>query len=411
MEERVYYGVNGHRSASEDRKLALNYLRHVKAGELAEVPTIQDEKIAKELAHAPQLVVQAGGNLETLDRIYRGLASAKTERGHALYPLFAEVIAGLDTERNRPKPFTLASLMEEKIPPARWAIPTLLSEGLSILGGKPKQGKSWMVLGFAFAIASGGVALGKIQVEQGEVLYLALEDNKRRLQGRSGVLLSQMKDTPQSLYFVTDWPRADQGGLEQVEYWLGEHPRTRLIIIDTWAKFAPRPKARGQATPYDEAYAALTPLKDIADAHNIAILIVMHMRKMASTDIIDEIAGSVGVTGVVDGILGLKRERGQFDARLFVIGRDIVDDPEYALTFDKELAIWTLQGSYEEFALTKERQAILDVLKTHGELKKQDIAEMLGNKNVWTTANLLKAMCKDGVITLSGIKYSAHVPS
>ena len=69
--------------------------------------------------------------------------------------------------------FTAADLMKEDLPPVRWAVPGILPEGLSLLAGKPKLGKSWLALGLAVAKASGGVALGKIPVEQGEVLYLA----------------------------------------------------------------------------------------------------------------------------------------------------------------------------------------------------------------------------------------------
>ncbi len=80
--------------------------------------------------------------------------------------------------------FTAADLMNEELPPVRRAVPGILPEGLSLLAGKPKLGKSWLALGLAVTKASGGVALGKIPVDRGEVLYLALEDNRRRLQNR-----------------------------------------------------------------------------------------------------------------------------------------------------------------------------------------------------------------------------------
>jgi RecA-family ATPase len=49
------------------------------------------------------------------------------------------------------------------------------------MAGAPKLGKSWLGLGLRIAVAGGGHALGKIAVTQGDVLYLALEDNARRL--------------------------------------------------------------------------------------------------------------------------------------------------------------------------------------------------------------------------------------
>jgi RecA-family ATPase len=81
--------------------------------------------------------------------------------------------------------FTAAELMAFEFPEARWAVPGIIPEGVTLLAGKPKQGKSWASLGISIAVATGGEALGKVRVERGEVLYLALEDNPRRLQSAS----------------------------------------------------------------------------------------------------------------------------------------------------------------------------------------------------------------------------------
>ena len=77
--------------------------------------------------------------------------------------------------------FTAADLMRMELPPARWAVEGIIPEGLSVLAGKPKLGKSWLALEQGIAGASGGVALGEIDVTAGPVLYLALEDTRRRL--------------------------------------------------------------------------------------------------------------------------------------------------------------------------------------------------------------------------------------
>src|SRR5918997_2559398 len=80
--------------------------------------------------------------------------------------------------------FTAAELMAEELPPVRWVVPDILPEGVTFLAGRPKLGKSWMVLGLGVAVATGGVALGTKRVERGEVLYLSLEDPKRRIHNR-----------------------------------------------------------------------------------------------------------------------------------------------------------------------------------------------------------------------------------
>lgn len=114
-------------------------------------------------------------------------------------------------ERNgRPKTFTAAELMAEELPEARWIVPDVLPEGVTFLAGKPKLGKSWMVLGIGLAVATGGVALGAKPVRRGEILCLALEDTRRRLQKRLGLLLTD-GGAPEGLHFNLHWPRADEG--------------------------------------------------------------------------------------------------------------------------------------------------------------------------------------------------------
>ncbi len=84
--------------------------------------------------------------------------------------------AGLDATRTGPGPktFTAADLMAAELPPVRWAVPGIVPEGVSILAGKPKMGKGWLVLSIQAAVSGGGVALGKVPVERGACLYLAL---------------------------------------------------------------------------------------------------------------------------------------------------------------------------------------------------------------------------------------------
>jgi RecA-family ATPase len=81
----------------------------------------------------------------------------------------------------------------------------IICEGVSLLAGPPKVGKSWLSLALGIAVASGGTAFGRIPVRQGPVLYLALEDTLRRLQARTGKLLGDTP-APAGLAFVTEYP-------------------------------------------------------------------------------------------------------------------------------------------------------------------------------------------------------------
>src|SRR5215212_9732356 len=125
------------------------------------------------------------------------------------------------------KPKSAAELLEENLPPIRWTVPRVLPEGLTVLGGKPKMGKSWLALGLCVSVASGGHALGKVEVECGSALYLGLEDNKRRLQRRLKKMLGG-GECPANLYYETEWPKLGDGCVEDVREWLQEHDDCRL---------------------------------------------------------------------------------------------------------------------------------------------------------------------------------------
>src|SRR5262245_55147261 len=81
-------------------------------------------------------------------------------------------------------PCSAEQLLELDIPPYKWVVSDLVPEGLIVLAGRPKMGKSFLVLDIAYAVSTGGKALGVFQVSPGQVLYLALEDGLRRLQQR-----------------------------------------------------------------------------------------------------------------------------------------------------------------------------------------------------------------------------------
>jgi hypothetical protein len=304
----------------------------------------------------------------------------------------------------KPEVYRLCDLQDEVLPDVKWAIPDILPEGLTWLCGKPKLGKSWLLLSMLLSVASGGVVMGNIPVEAGEVLYISLEDNKRRLQKRTNKVLNQLKASP-NFYYTTTWPRLNEGGLEALEEWIQEHPNVRLIGIDTWGKIKPRSKG-SQKPLYDEDYDALAPIQELAGRYGISIVLVHHMRKQESEDPIDSVSGSVAMAGAVDGFLLLYRKRGEEDARLYVTGRDIEEEQEIMLSFSPECASWTIKGDAEEYAGTPERQAILDLLAcAPNGLRAREMADQL-KKNYNTLRNLLVKLRSEGKITLKNDVYS-----
>ena len=231
-------------------------------------------------------------------------------------------------------------LMKQVFPEPRWAVPGLVAEGLNVLAGAPKFGKSFLCMNLAVAVASGGRALGKIPVEQGDVLYAALEDPARRLQSRMEAMM-QGENVPANLQFTTALPRMPEA-TDLIAGWLDAHPNARLVIIDVLRKIRPLSDGRGGRSAYDEDYDTLGALKTLADRYRVAVVLVHHLRKSIDDgDVFNEVSGSTGLTGAADAILIAKRARNNADAVLHITGRDITE-AQYGLTWNPSCCLWSL---------------------------------------------------------------------
>jgi len=299
--------------------------------------------------------------------------------------------------------FSAAELMLMNLPEPKWAIPDILPEGLGILAGKPKMGKSGLSLNIGLAVTAGGKALGKINVEKGAVLYLALEDTKRRLKTRLTAML-QGSPAPSNLHIEIAWPKIDDGGLVKLDKRIQEIPDIRLVIIDTLKKIRPVQKGRN-SNPYDIDYENVAAIKALADKHGIAILVIHHLRKSESEDIMDDFSGTFGLTGAADSLLAFKRKTGQSDAELHLVGRDL-DAAEYALKYHPDIWTWELIGDAQEVKSTQSKQAVYDAIKEADEVLTPKEIEKISGVKYWTVIKGLKLLSEDGSIVKT--KYGKY---
>lgn len=217
-----------------------------------------------------------------------------------------------------------AWLDSQVFPEPSWCVPGIISEGCCILSGHPKIGKSFLVLAIALAAASGGTVLG-VKVEARPVLYMALEDDPRRLQLRSRILFED-EPLPSGFSFMT---RSDaEGAIDVARSWIESHRDEKpLVIVDTLEKI------RGGRTQngYADDYKAGTLLQTLL-ANGGAVIAVHHNRKGDSEDFLDQVSGTLGLAGSVDTIVTLNRQRAGTSGTLSVTGRD-VDEQVYKLNF------------------------------------------------------------------------------
>ena len=260
-----------------------------------------------------------------------------------------------DTPKQRPtlETITAADLQQKDIPPIRFIINNLLSVGLNILASPPKYGKSWMVLALCLAVASGGRFLGYTTNQCG-CLYLALEDSQRRLKTRMDKLLAG-KAAPAGFHFATMADTIDNGLFDELADFLKVYPDTGLIVIDTLQRV--RGAVHGREGAYAADYREVGALKAFADSHNVALLLVHHLRKMKDDgDPFNMISGTNGIMGAADTTMVLTKEkRGDSNATLSVVGRD-VESNDTVLQFNKETCHWENLGDADWFAEQQARR-------------------------------------------------------
>lgn len=295
-----------------------------------------------------------------------------------------------------------AELMAMQFPETAWAVRGLIPEGLSVLAGKPKLGKSWLALQLAVAVASGTPALGNLAVGQGSVLYMALEDTDKRLQDRMRKVLGGAP-VPSGFDYDTEWSRMNLGGRGRLKKWLEAQEDPRLVVVDTFA--CVRSGSTNASNPYDDDYRTTQEFKQLADAFGVAIVLVHHVRKMGADDPFDTVAGTVGLTGAADAILLLQRERNRNYGKLAVTGRD-VEELALDLQWSPQGSLWSVHRGPVEPQVSEERQSILGLLaRASGPLGPKSVAASL-EREYNSVKQLMWQMAQDGQLARVGRKYA-----
>jgi hypothetical protein len=297
--------------------------------------------------------------------------------------------------------WTAAELQRVVFPEPRWAVPGLIAEGVTLIAGPPKVGKSWLGLNLSCAVAQGGKALGRIDVAAGDVLYLALEDNGRRVQSRLQVVMGD-EPWPERLSIETSCEALSEGGTERVEAWLDSHPDARLVVVDVLTRI--RDRKRDRSSAYIADYDAVAEIKAIADRRSVAFVVVHHDRKAASEDFVDAVSGTHGLAGAADAVMVLARSRGSAEATLKVTGRDI-EEAEYALDFAGDVGTWQmLDGRAGDYELGDTRRTILQAVRDSEGMTPSQIAKATGiNPN--TVKVNVRRMVDDDQLDTNGEGY------
>jgi len=272
------------------------------------------------------------------EKVVRGLreGAGKLREPHSGDKLREEPEAEAKEEHPE-EPFQMSAVREHEPGEVNWIVEDVLPEGFTLLAGRPKMGKSFLILDIAVNVANGRQVAKAFPTEQTGVLYLALEDNLNRIIRRLDAVGVAREDYPTNCTVATQWP-AGPVGVAKIDAFLSEHPDHKVVLIDTLQHILKPDTEEG----YRVTSAELRPLQRLALKHGAAIVAVLHTRKSKAIKDdefdpldFDNILGSRAYSAVADAIIMMHRARNEKFGRLAITGRD-VSDAIYEASFDKQ---------------------------------------------------------------------------
>jgi biotin operon repressor len=405
-----YFGVADQGDATEGRRTPISLL--------AETHFLGDKSIA-----ARKLADTLNAPLTEFDTL--AALGIDNTSSHANLP-------GIDT--NKPvfdfsRVPSMAELQARTFADQQWLIKNVLPTGNIMLAARPKMRKTFLALQLGMAVASGGKFLNW-QCEQGDVLFLGLEDNERRLKTRIKLLntfnmhppdLSGFRYwtggvdiSPSGKAYISNPEEAEralkafprgEAGVEALDQYLDTFPKTKLIVIDTLAHF--RDNTSMNRDVYQKDYDQMMPITRLAARRKVLIMPVHHEKKglasQASGDYMEDVSGTSGITGAVDGVLSIKGQRGVSDEnesrKLLISGRDIPKDFDIDMAFDAE------RGGWLPAMRTNVEEALKDLLARHTYVNQSEFASLLPNISRARISQVLTKLKYDGVIIQSRFGY------
>lgn len=285
--------------------------------------------------------------------------------------------------------------IQQGFPDVQWFVPDLIPEGLTLLAGDAKVGKTFFALNVGLSIAQGGLALGAKDIDKPHtVCYMALDDNERRIVNRVDKLAPE--GIPRNFYYINHFPYLfTQSFMEKLAPFL-EETATEFLIVDTWQKVNPSGMIKGTDS-YQAEYAALSIVKEFFEGLGISLMVITHTNKNQEySNVFQRVQGSTGMQGGCDSMLLL--DKNYKGITLHTTGNDVSDN-EYAMDFHKETFLWTMEGQATEVRRSPAQDELYVLLRDAGAegIMQKDLAEAVG-KTYKVVGDTLKRMAREGLV-------------
>lgn len=237
----------------------------------------------------------------------------------------------------------VSELWDEQEDETEWAVEGLLPAGsMAILGSRPKMGKSTFARCMALSVASGEPFLDELETLHGDVIYMALEENRRAvvrafktvaLRG-FGMDEARAREVLSHIGLITGTTPKD---FSKKLTALVERHQPVLIVVDTLIRLL----KLQDSNAYSETSAGLEPLLHLAHERNISVLLLHHTKKSDQ----GELLGSTGIAASADVILALGKKDGT--RTLAAEGRGVAFEP-VTLNFRPESLYYSMGVPVDE---------------------------------------------------------------
>ena len=333
---------------------------------------------------------------EVVERVRRGKIDETIKSARAKFTPVKNPVRTVqkEEEKHKRQPFEWIDepdLRQKKFPPLKWYAKNLLYQGIVILAGRPKKGKSYLATLISVQLAGGHDVLGQYEVDHPvKTVYFTLEDGPELMKDR----ITKMSPKPlPHLRIVTKTATIADGFMDDLGWLIDEG--YKVFVVDVLTKIETRSKEG--AKTYGEVYEMFEALQEKRKTHDIAIIFVYHTRKMKGESDEETIMGSTGYSAVTDANWVLKVDSDEEIAALTIDAKRM-----RSRTIEMKTAFegmgWTVQSDGRKDQLTKEEREVIDtMIEDFPEATPNQLANALGiNRN--TMVQRLNRMWKRGHI-------------
>ena len=274
-----------------------------------------------------------------------------------------------------------AALLALDLPETHYLCRPWVPEGVTILAGRPKIGKTTLLRQVTVCTSSGS-ALWGTPCTQAKVLFLWLEEGQKlmlkklRSAGYTG-------DQLRNIRFQWTWRRG-AWGVSDIRARLEANPDTKLVVVDSLTRFRDAPTR--DKPQFHQDYEALCLLADLVkDFPGLSVVVLHHTKKDQGDDPIADISGTYGLSAAADNFMVLRREGGEF---VLHCGGRYWDEPQDAFRLRRDAGAWALEGAALAVPLSPMQRQYIDRLKQEGTITTRGMATRFGVRDSTASAIL-----------------------